>query len=99
LVRGGGRVDWDYSFHIVRIALVFNDVAVVQSYYSVGALAYVRIVRDQDDGFAGGDEFIEKLEDLLACFGIERAGGFISQEDEGLIDHGAGDADALLLAA
>jgi hypothetical protein len=74
-------------------------VAIVQGDDAVGALAYVGVVGDEDDGFTGGDEFVEELEDLLACFGIERAGGFIGQENEGFIDHGSGDADALLLAA
>jgi hypothetical protein len=41
----------------------------------------------------------EQLEDMLAILAIEVAGGFVGQQDRGPGHEGAGQSDALLLAA
>ena len=56
-------------------------------------------VGDEDDGFAVGVELVEEVEDFEAGLGIEVAGGFVGEDEERVVDEGAGDGDALLLAA
>ncbi len=54
---------------------------------------------DEDEGFALAVEVVEEFEDFFAGFGVEVAGGFVGEDDEGGVGEGAGDGDALLLAA
>ena len=54
---------------------------------------------DEDDGVAAGVEFVEEGHDLDGGFGVEVAGGFVGEDDAGAVDEGAGDGDALALAA
>src|SRR5687768_10903874 len=57
------------------------------------------VVGDDDDRAPGLHELVEEREDLLAGFAVEGAGGLVGHDDEGVVDHRAGDADALLLSA
>ena len=58
------------------------------------------VVRDEHDGDALlCIETLEHLEDFHRRDGIEVAGGFIGKQDIRTVDEGAGDGDALLLAA
>ncbi len=84
--RGGaGFVGFDLTvFDVDDAAGVFGDFG---------------FVGDDDDGDAGAVEFLEEFHDLATAVGIEVAGGFIGHEDGGIVDEGAGDGDALLLAA
>src|SRR5688500_1526860 len=59
----------------------------------------VVFMSDHDDGVAAGVELLEEVEDLAARLGGEVAGGLVGQEEGGAIDEGAGDGDALALAA
>lgn len=53
-----------------------------------------------DDGHAVvAVQFAEELHDLAALVGVEVAGGFVGENEGGLGDEGAGDAEGLLLAA
>ena len=55
---------------------------------------------DDDDGAVGGaGDVAEQIEDDLAVVGVERGGGLIADDQRRLVDQGAGDGDALLLAA
>ena len=54
---------------------------------------------DDDDGVAFAVELFEKGEDFDAGFGVEISGGFVGQNNRGVVDQGAGDGDALFLAA
>ena len=57
-------------------------------------------VSDLDDGHAVvAVQFAEELHDLAALVGVEVAGGFVGENEGGLVDEGAGDAEGLLLAA
>ena len=58
----------------------------------------VGIVRDHNHELGLGD-FLENLHDLLAGLGVESAGGLVGQENVWVVDEGAGDGDALHLAA
>ena len=76
------------------------DAAVLHLGHAVGVAVDARIVGDDDDaagGLAreGGDE----LHDLLAAVTVEGAGGFVADEEGRAVHEGAGDGDALLLAA
>ena len=46
-----------------------------------------------------GVELVEEGHDLIAGVGVEVAGGLVGEDDGGLVDEGAGDGDALALAA
>ena len=55
-------------------------------------------VGDADDGAVFG-EVVDGFLDFGLGLGIERGGGFVEDEDGGVADEGAGDGDALALAA
>ncbi len=66
----------------------------------VGVLARARIVGDEEDrGAALAGEAEHQLDDMRAGFLVEVAGGLVGEQQLGLADHGAGEADALLFAA
>ena len=54
---------------------------------------------DDDDGAAFGVDGLEEIGDFFLGLGIELAGGFVGEDDVGGVDQGAGDGDALFLAA
>ncbi len=57
------------------------------------------IVRDEKvGGFALGLDALQQIDDLGPRGRIERRGRFVQHHEVGFGDHGAGDADALLLA-
>src|SRR2546423_6384343 len=57
-------------------------------------------VGDGDDhGVVGGGQVEDELADGGAGFGVEVAGGFVAEEEGGFVHEGAGDGDALALAA
>src|ERR1017187_3601310 len=56
--------------------IAFNQ-PVTQTDGAVGAFAHARIVRDENQGFSLGIQFIENFHDLHAGGGIKIAGGFI----------------------
>ena len=61
---------------------------------------FVEIVGDQQDGFAdAGEQVAQHGLHLGAGEGIERAEGLVHQQDAGIGGEGAGEADALALAA
>ena len=57
------------------------------------------VVGDHDDGVAEGVDVAEFFHDDVRGAAIEVAGGFVSEDDGWICDEGAGDGDALLLAA
>ena len=55
---------------------------------------------DHDDGLAASPRSFWKISATISLLAaIEVAGGLVGQEDGGLVGQGAGDGDALLLAA
>ena len=67
--------------------------------HRVGGLGDVRVVGHQDDRLAGGVQPAEQLDDLLAPDGVKGAGGLVGEQERGLVRKGAGDREALALAA
>ena len=77
---------------------VFDDFAVVHDNDAVHLAQGGQSVGDGDDGFAAHDAFQRFLDGLFA-FAVEGGGGFVQNQDRGVFEDGAGDADALFLAA
>ena len=62
------------------------------------ALRELRIVRDHDDQPVIRD-LLQKVHDLLRGLGVQRARGFVGEDDLRIVDDGARDGDALHLSA
>ena len=75
-----------------------DDLAGVHHHDAVGALHRRQAVGDDEGGAVGHGGFQRGLHQALAL-GVQRAGGFIEQQQRRVLQHGAGDADALALAA
>ncbi len=77
-----------------------SDFAIAHVEDAVGYLGGFGVVGDHQDGLvelaAGGAEHVE---DGVGVLGVEVAGGLVGEDDGGAGDEGAGDGDALLLAA
>ncbi len=95
--RGGRR------FRRRNVAPLIDDNAIDHAVLHVddaaGARGGVRIVRDEDDGFAALVQAIHQVENFLARFGIEIAGGFVRQNHERIVDERSRHGHALLLSA
>src|SRR5699024_11205252 len=80
--------------------LVGGDAAVGEGDDAVGALGGVPLMGDHHDGLV---ELVhaqpQEVEHLLGGAGVEVAGGLVGEDDRGGGDQGAGDRDALHLAA
>src|ERR1700722_2335130 len=87
LVAGAGR------------GMVAGDDTVADSDNAVGVLGDIWLVGYDDDRVAVGMEVVEESHDLVAGLGVQVSGGLVGQDDRGLVDQGAGDGDALALAA
>src|SRR6202521_3722018 len=66
---------------------------------AVGQTRYYGIVRHHDDGASLLVEFAEQAQDDFFVRGVEGAGGLVGKYDFRIVDEGAGDAHALLLAS
>jgi len=77
------------------------DAGVVHDDDFVGEFeGFLLVVGDENGGEVDAFvEFAEPAAEFLADFGVERAEGFVEQEDFGLGGEGAGEGDALALAA
>src|SRR4051812_42720442 len=74
--------------------------ALLEVQRAVGAFGGARIVRDHDDGLAVLlVQRLQQVEDLVAGLAIQVTRGLVAQQQRGISDDGARDADALLLAA
>src|SRR6202521_2866801 len=66
---------------------------------AVGQTRYYGIVRHHADGASLLVEFAEQAQDYFFVRGVEVAGGLVGKHDFGIVNEGAGDAHALLLAS
>ena len=81
-------------------ALIVQDPAVLDVNDPVGPGFQARVVGHADHGgavFGGGPA--QQADDHLAVFAVERRGRFVGEQDLRVLGQGAGDRDALLLAA
>ena len=71
--------------------------ATVEDGHAVAQLGeFAEDVGGDKDGFAEALELLEDLHELDAGAGIEAAGGFVEEEEIGIVDEDAGEGDALL---
>src|SRR5580704_3001347 len=63
------------------------------------ALGFVHIMRGEKDGAAGGFELLDQIPKLAAGLRVEAGSGFIEKQKIGIANQGAGESEALLLAA
>lgn len=77
----------------------FDDLAVLEYDDSVAVDDGAESVGDDDDGDVAvvGGELVDLLLDEVLALAVEGAGGFVEDEDLGLLDQGPGDGDPLLL--
>src|SRR6266511_3657067 len=83
------------AFHL----LVALDDAVAQVDLAAGVRRDVMLVGDQHDRLAGPEQLLEQSHDLFAGGRVEVAGRLVGEQDRRLVHEGAGDRDALALAA
>ena len=76
-----------------------DDLAVAEVDHAVGAGGGLGVMGDDDEGLPGLVQPSEQVEDRAAGDAVEVAGRLVGQKEGGLIDQGAGDGDALALAA
>ena len=77
-----------------------DHLAVAHVHGAVGVGGGFGVVGDEDDGLAQlVVELAEHAQDGFGILGVEIAGGLVGEEDFRFGDDGAGDGDALLLAA
>lgn len=84
--------------HQLRVRALLDDAALVEDVDDVGALDSAEAVGDGNGGAALGRLVQGGLDDVLGL-GVEGRRGLVQEQDLGVADQGAGDGDALLLAA
>src|SRR5208282_3407025 len=81
------------------LALVAEDLAILEVNDAVGVLGDIVFVADQHDGVALLVQAVEQGHDLGAGLRVQVAGGLVGQDDGGIVDQRAGDGHTLPLAA
>ena len=84
--------------HQFGVGALLDHPAVVQHHDAVRPLHRGQPVGDDQRGAAGHRALQRGLHHALAL-GVQRAGGFVQQQQRRVLQHRAGDADALALAA
>ena len=79
--------------------LMPTEPPVADVHLAAGRCGDLGVVGDEDDRAARPVELAEQLEDLAARGLVEVAGRLVGEDERGVGDEGAGDGDALLLAA
>ena len=82
----------------VLVGSAFYDLALFDDEDLIGAANGGETMGD-DEGGAALHEEVEAVLDEGFGFGVEGAGGFVENEDAGVGEYGAGDGEALALAA
>ena len=86
--------------HLRQVALAAVQNAVFKGVDAVAEFGHFGVMRNHDHGNAARvAERTEIIHDKTAGFGVQRARGFVSQQDTRIVDHGAGNGHTLLLAA
>ena len=78
---------------------VGNDFAVADFDHAVGVGGDAGVVRYHNDGVPVSVQLVDDFHHVFAAGGVERAGGFVGEDDFAAVHQGAGDGHALLLAA
>ena len=94
----GERAAGDRAREFGRAA-VGDEHAAVEDRDAMAAFGFVHVVRGDEDRRAAVGELEEFFPEVAARFGIHRAGRFVEEQQFRRMDHGAGEREALLLAA
>ena len=78
---------------------VFEDSAVLDAHDAAGVLGDVFSVSDQNDRAPFGVKLFEQRQDFVAALAVQGAGGLVGENHRRIVHQGAGNGDALLLAA
>src|SRR5690606_28261558 len=76
-----------------------DDASVAQFDDAVGVVGDFAVVGDEDEGVTAIGQFAHQAHDVVAALGVERAGGFVGEDDAPAVHQRARDRYALLLAA
>ena len=76
-----------------------DEAAILKVDDAVALIAYTRVVRGYQYRGAGGGQILEEVDYLSSVLCIEGCGGLIREDEAWVVDHGAGDADALTFSA
>src|SRR5713101_1343713 len=94
------RVEFGAYLSNARGGLLFTDhPAVLELNKSMTIHGVALRMRDLNDGGAPVVEALEELHDFVALRGVEVAGGLVGEDELGILDDRASDANELLLAA
>ena len=78
---------------------VFENAAVLDAHDAAGVLGDVFSMGDQNNCAPFGVKLFEQSEDFVAALAVQGAGGLVGENHRRVVHQGAGDGDALLLAA
>ena len=85
---------------LVKLLFLLDDLAVVHAGDAVGVGEDTVVVGDDDHrAVRRAGDVAEEFQHDLAVLRIERGGRFVTDDERRFVDQGAGDGDALLLAA
>lgn len=95
---GSGRVDLGELFKVVGHAAddEFGEVDVADV---AAAFGFVHVMGGDEEGHAEAGELEEEVPEFAAGDGVDAGGGFVEEEDLGLVHEGAGHGEALAPAA
>ena len=86
--------------HLRQVALAAVQNAVFKGVDAVAKFGHLGVMRNHNHGNAAGvAERTKIVHDQAAGLGIQRARGFVGQQNARIVDHGAGNGHALLLTA
>ena len=79
--------------------MIAFDAAIAEADDAAAAAGEVLFVRYEEDGVTRGVYLVEEVHDFVAGAGVEGAGRLVGEDDGRLVDEGARNGHALLLAA
>ena len=96
MFRQAGHLAWG---NVGVFAAVVDDFAVADFNYAVGVGGNARVVRYHNDGVALAVQIVQDFHHVFAAVSVERAGGFVGQNDFAAVHQGTRNAHPLLLPA
>ena len=88
-----------FLFRHCHLGLLLDDAAVEDVDAAVGVARVARIVGDHADRRAAAVQLAKQIHHRFAAARIEVSGRLVGEQDQRFAGDGAGDGDALLLAA
>jgi hypothetical protein len=79
--------------------VVVNHAPELQAYDAPGVSGHVRRMRDHNNGAAFFVQLVKNIQNRILVGFVQIPGGFVGQNEFGVVDEGAGNAQALLFSA